>query len=141
MIHIQDKQERYDTYFANQAQLASQMSYAKRLQVGAILVRDNRSIMDSWNGTISGMPNTCELPDGTTSDFTLHAEQNIITFCARKGISTEGTTLYVTHSPCKTCSKLIAQAGIKEVVYTDKYRDTEGIDFLQQCNITVRQYK
>ena len=139
MTNIQDKQERYDTYFMHKAKLAAAMSFAERLKVGAILVRDNRSLMDGWNGTITGQPNECELIDGTTSEFVLHAEQNLLMSCAKYGIPTAGATLYVTHSPCKTCSKLIAQAGISEVVYHINYRDTEGLDFLKACNIKVRK--
>ena len=139
MTNIVDKQQRYDMYFTHKAQLAAAMSFAKRLQVGAILVRDKRSLMDGWNGTITGQANECELEDGTTSEFVLHAEQNLLMSCAKYGIPTAGATLYITHSPCKTCSKLIAQAGISEVVYSTDYRDTEGLDFLRACAIKVRK--
>ena len=139
MINISDKQQRYDLYFMHKAQLAAAMSFAKRLQVGAILVRDKRSLMDGWNGTITGEPNECELEDGTTSEFVLHAEQNLLMSCAKYGIPTARATLYITHSPCKTCAKLIAQAGISEVVYSTNYRDTEGLDFLKDCAIKVRK--
>jgi len=74
-----------------------------------------------------------------TSEFTLHAEQNVITFCAKNGISTKGTTLYITMSPCPNCAKLIAQSGIKRVVYKDTYRDKSGIEFLKKCNVEVEQ--
>ena len=133
------KQQRYDNYFISKAKLAASMSFAKRLQVGTILVRDNRSLMDGWNGTITGQPNECELDDGTTSEFILHAEQNLLMSCAKYGIPTTGATLYVTHSPCKTCSKLIAQAGISEVIYSADYRDTDGLDFLKACNVKIRK--
>lgn len=121
------------------AYIFSQQSYCTRLKVGAVLARDGRILATGYNGTISGMPNTCECEDGTTSDFTLHAEQNLITFCAKNGIPTNGTTLYLTHSPCKQCSKLIAQSGITEVVYSTPYRDSEGLDFLSACNILTRK--
>lgn len=134
-----NKQQRYDQLFIDSAIRSSQMSYCTRLQVGAVLVKDSRILVNSWNGTISGMPNCCETPEGVTSDFTLHAEQNIISFCARNGISTANTTLYLTHSPCKQCSKLIAQSGITEVVYSEEYRDTDGIDFLSACGILTRK--
>jgi len=76
-----------------------------------------------------------------TSEFTLHAEQNVISFCAKNGIPTEGTVLYVTLSPCKTCAKLIAQSGIKEVVYDEEYRDASGIDFLKKVGVKIRKFK
>ena len=77
----------------------------------------------------------------TTSEFTLHAEQNVISYCAKNGIPTNGTTMYITLSPCKTCAKLIAQSGIKKVIYKDLYRDTDGIDFLMECGVYVKQIK
>jgi dCMP deaminase len=76
-----------------------------------------------------------------TNEFTLHAEQNVITFCAKNGIPTYGTSLYITLSPCKQCAKLIAQSGIEEVIYDEKYRDTEGIKFLKKCVVKVREYQ
>lgn len=118
----------------------AEQSYCKRLKVGAVLAREGRILATGYNGTITGTSNTCECEDGTTSDFTLHAEQNLITFCAKHGISTNNTTIYITHSPCKQCAKLIAQSGITEVVYSQTYKDTAGIDFLQACNILVRQF-
>lgn len=131
--------KKYDQSMLSTAYIFSQQSYCTRLKVGAVLARDGRILATGYNGTISGMPNTCECEDGTTSDFTLHAEQNLITFCAKNGIPTNGTTLYLTHSPCKQCSKLIAQSGITEVVYSTPYRDSEGLDFLTACNILTRK--
>lgn len=131
--------KKYDQAMLSTAYIFSQQSYCTRLKVGAVLARDGRILATGYNGTISGMPNSCECKDGTTSEFTLHAEQNIITFCAKNGISTNGTTLYLTHSPCKQCSKLIAQSGIAEVIYTSVYRDTDGLDFLSACNISTRK--
>ncbi len=134
--NIEDKQLRYDKLFLSSATLSAGMSYCKRLQVGAVLVKENRILANAWNGTIAGMENCCELPDGSTSEFVLHAEQNIIAFSSKRGISTDGCTLYITHSPCKQCSKLIAQSGIKRVVYNEKYRD-DGLDFLQKIGVKV----
>jgi dCMP deaminase len=131
------KQQQYDQLFVDTALRSSQMSFCTRLQVGAVLVKDNRIIANGWNGTLPGKPNSCECEDGSTSEFVLHAEQNLISYCARKGIPTEGTTLYITHSPCKTCSKLIAAVGITSVIFQSYYKDTDGIEFLQDCNISV----
>ena len=132
--------DKYDTSMIITAFTFAEQSYCKRLKVGAVLAREGRILATGYNGTITGTPNTCECEDGTTSDFTLHAEQNLITFCAKHGISTNNTTIYITHSPCKQCAKLIAQSGITEVVYSQTYKDTAGIDFLQACNILVRQF-
>ncbi|MHB8098100.1 MAG: deoxycytidylate deaminase [Sulfuricurvum sp.] len=74
-----------------------------------------------------------------TSDFTLHAEQNLITFCAKHGIPTNNTTIYITHSPCKQCAKLIVQSGISEVVYSQDYKDSDGLNFLTECSVTTRK--
>lgn len=131
--------KKYDQAMLLTAYIFSQQSYCTRLKVGAVLARDGRILATGYNGTLTGMPNTCECEDGSTSEFTLHAEQNIITFCAKNGIPTNGTTLYLTHSPCKQCSKLIAQSGITEVIYTSVYRDTGGLDFLSACNISTRK--
>jgi dCMP deaminase len=130
---------KYDTAMMTTAFTFSQQSYCNRLKVGAVLSRDGRILATSYNGTIAGMSNCCEDSSGSTSDFTLHAEQNLITFCAKNGIPTNGTTIYITHSPCKQCSKLIAQSGITEVIYSTVYRDTDGLDFLHACNITTRR--
>lgn len=130
---------KYDTSMIITAFTFAEQSYCKRLKVGAVLAREGRILATGYNGTITGTSNTCECEDGTTSDFTLHAEQNLITFCAKHGIPTNGATIYITHSPCKQCSKLIAQSGITEVVYSTPYRDSEGLDFLSACNILTRK--
>jgi dCMP deaminase len=143
LTNIENKKERYDKLFIESAVLSSKMSFCKRLQVGAVLVKDNRILVNGWNGTISGLSNSCEemTEEGLrTSEFVLHAEQNVIAFSAKKGIPTDDCTLYVTHSPCKTCAKLIAQSGIKKVVYQNEYRDSEGIEFLNKTDVEVEKY-
>lgn len=130
---------KYDSALMSTAYTFAEESYATRLKVGAVLCRDGRILATGYNGTISGKPNECELPDGTTSDFTLHAEQNLITFCAKHGIPTNNTTIYITHSPCKQCAKLIAQSGISEVVYSQDYKDRDGLNFLTECGVTTRK--
>lgn len=128
---------KYDTAMLQTAETFAKQSQCKRKQVGAVLARDGRILATGYNGTLPGKPNDCECTDGTTSEFVLHAEQNLISYCARKGIPTEGTTLYITHSPCKTCSKLIAAVGITSVIFQDYYKDTDGIEFLQECGISI----
>jgi len=127
-------------YFMKVADITAEQSYCKRKQVGAVLVKDNFIIATGRNGTLPKHDNCCEDSNGQTSEFTLHAEQNILTFCNREGIKTKGSTLYVTLSPCKMCSKLIASAGIIHVIYKDIYKDSEGLDFLSKAKVKVSKY-
>lgn len=120
------------------AKRTAQLSYCNRRKVGAVLVSDdNRNIISyGYNGTISGFPNVCELPDGTTdNDRVLHAETNAIMKAARSGYSTDKTTLYVTVSPCINCAKLIIQSGVKRVVYNEDYHNTDGLSILNKSGI------
>ena len=135
--------KRHDDYFMGVAKLSAEMSHCTRRKVGAVLVRDNFIIATGRNGTLPNLPNDCEcLADGelVTNEFTLHAEQNALLFCAKRGIPTDGTILYVTTSPCKTCAKLIAAGGIKEVIIDELYKDRTGIAFLRNVGIKVRFY-
>ncbi len=121
------------------AQVWAKNSYCKRKQVGALIVKDRMIISDGYNGTPSGFENVCEDETGATKPYVLHAEANAITKVAKSGNSSEGSTLYVTASPCLECSKLIIQAGIKRVVYHEDYRITDGIDLLRRAGIEVQQ--
>ncbi len=133
------KQNKYDKAYLRIAKEWGQLSYCKRKQVGAIIVRDRMIISDGYNGTPSGFENCCEDEEGLTRWDVLHAEANAILKVARSTQTCEGATLYITLSPCKDCSKLIHQSGIKRVVYKDGYRDTSGIDFLAKAGIIVEQ--
>ena len=115
----------------------SQLSYCDRKQVGALIVKDKMIISDGYNGTPSGFENICETEQGNTKWYVLHAEANAILKVAKSTQSTEGATLYQTLSPCKDCSKLIHQSGIKRVVFIKKYKDTEGVDFLIKAGVEV----
>jgi len=115
----------------------SQLSYCNRKQVGALIVKDKMIISDGYNGTPSGFENVCETDLGNTKWYVLHAEANAILKVAKSTQSTEGATLYQTLSPCKDCSKLIHQSGIKRVVFIKKYKDTEGVDFLIKAGVEV----
>ena len=117
----------------------SKLSYCKRRQVGALIVKDKMIISDGYNGTPSGFENICEDDEGYTKWYVLHAEANAIMKVASSTQSCSGATLYVTLSPCKDCSKLIYQAGIVRVVYIDQYKDTTGIDFLKDAGVEVVQ--
>lgn len=114
-------------------------SYCKRRQVGAVLVKDNRILATGYNGTLSGRKNDCE-EDGVTLQEVLHAEQNVIAFAAKNGIPMDGCTLYVTTNPCQDCAKLLVQAGIKEVVYQEVYRDVKGLELLADNGVKVVKY-
>lgn len=132
-----DKQKALDMRYLRMARIWSENSYCARRQVGAILVKDKMIISDGYNGTPSGFPNVCESDEGVTFPWVLHAEANAITKVARSNNSSEGSTLYVSTSPCMECSKLIIQAGIKRVVFSELYRITDGLDLLRKAGVTV----
>jgi dCMP deaminase len=117
----------------------STLSCCGRKKVGALIVKDGAIISDGFNGTPHGFPNDCEDSEGNTYWYVLHAEANAILKVAKSSQSTLGSTLYVTASPCKDCSKLIIQAGIKHVVYSEEYRDLTGIKMLREAGITLSQ--
>ena len=133
------KINKYDKAYLRIAAEWSKLSYCKRKQVGAIIVRDRMIISDGYNGTPSGFENCCEDDEGLTQWFVLHAEANAILKVARSTQSCENATLYITLSPCKECSKLIHQSGIKRVVYQNAYKDTSGVDFLIKAGVEVDQ--
>ena len=131
------KLNKYDKAYLRIAKEWGLLSYCKRKQVGAIIVKDRMIISDGYNGTPSGFDNCCEDEDGLTRWDVLHAEANAILKVARSTQSCEGATLYITLSPCKECSKLIHQSGIKRVVYQTAYRDDSGIQFLLKAGIEI----
>lgn len=133
------KLNKYDKAYLRIAKEWSLLSYCKRKQVGAIIVRDKMIISDGYNGTPSGFENCCEDEEGLTNWYVLHAEANAILKVARSTQTCEGATLYITMSPCKECSKLIHQSGIKRVVYHEGYKDTSGIEFLLKAGVIVEQ--
>lgn len=134
---MKDKQRLLDERYLRMTKIWSENSYCQRRKVGAILVKDNMIISDGYNGTPSGFPNICESEEGTTLPYVLHAEANAITKVARSNNSSEGSTLYVSTSPCMECSKLIIQAGIKRVVFSELYRICDGLDLLKKVGIEV----
>ena len=132
-----EKQELLDYRYLRMARVWAENSYCKRRRVGALVVKEKMIISDGYNGTPSGFENICEDENGITKPYVLHAEANAITKLARSGNNSDGSTLYVTASPCIECAKLIIQSGIKRVVSGEKYRLTEGIDLLRRANIEV----
>ena len=125
--------------FMKMAELVAGQSYCKRAQVGAVIVKDGNVIAIGYNGTPSGWPNICEDDSGRTREEVLHAESNAIAKCARSVSSSDGAHLYVTHSPCVDCAKLIIQAGIGKVFYKVTYRDLRGIGMLIMHGIYCEQ--
>lgn len=108
--------------------------------MGALIVKDRMIISDGYNGTPAGFENVCENELGQTKSYVLHAEANAITKVAKSNNSSEGATLYVTDAPCMECAKLIIQAGIKRVVYSKEYRNTEGLELLERAGIEICKY-
>lgn len=128
---------KFDIAYLKMALEWAKLSYCKRKQVGALIVKDRMIISDGYNGTPSGFENQCEDENGKTHWYVLHAEANAILKLAASTQSAKGATLYITLSPCKECSKLILQAGISRLVYIDEYSDNEGISFLKGHNIEI----
>lgn len=132
----EEKKRDLDLRYLRMARIWAENSYCKRRQVGALIVRDKMIISDGYNGTPSGFENICEEND-VTKPYVLHAEANAITKIARSNNSSDGATLYVTAAPCLECSKLIIQAGIRRVVYSEHYRLEDGVQLLQRAGIEV----
>jgi len=130
-----DKQELLDRRYLRMSRIWAENSYCQRRKVGAILVKDSMIISDGFNGTPSGFENVCEDESGQTKPYVLHAEANAISKVARSNNSSDGSTLYVTASPCLECAKLIIQAGIKRVVFNELYRLSAGVDLLERAGI------
>jgi dCMP deaminase len=139
MSEIEEKQARYDRAYLRLAQNWAMLSHCTRKKVGAIIVKDRMIISDGYNGTPSGFSNRCENEEGETHWYVLHAEANAILKVAKSTNNTDGSTLYLTHSPCKDCSKLILQSGIKRVVYMDAYKDISGLTFLTNAGVVITQ--
>ena len=154
-------QQELDTYYIKVAQICSENSKANKLKVGAIIVKDQQIISDGFNGTPSGFDNQCEDVkhkkldrcslcsqehcegcdniELLTRPEVMHAESNAITKCAKYGKATLGSTIYITHTPCIECAKLIIQAGIKRVVYKNFYKSIAGVEILRKSGIIVEQ--
>ncbi len=137
----EEKQKLLDQRYLEMANIWAQNSYCKRRKVGALIVKEKMIISDGYNGTPSGFENVCEDENNTTKPYVLHAEANAITKVAKSNNSSENATLYVTSSPCIECAKLIIQAGIRRVVFTENYRVEDGINLLKRANIEVKQVK
>ena len=135
------KQHKYDVAYLRMAEEWSKLSYCKRRQVGALIVKDKMIISDGYNGTPTGFENFCEDETGYTKWYVLHAEANAISKVASSTQSCKGATLYITLSPCKECSKLIHQAGITRLVYLHEYKDNSGVKFLEKAGVSINHIK
>jgi len=135
------KQLRYDQAYMKMALEWAKLSHCTRKKVGALIVQNNMIISDGYNGTPSGFENKCELDNGLTKWYVLHAEANAILKCAHHGQSCKAGELYLTLSPCQDCSKLIYQAGIKRLIYHSLYKDNTGLLFLETAGIEITHLK
>ena len=133
------KQERYDHAYMRMALEWAKLSHCTRKKVGALIVKEGMVISDGYNGTPTGFPNDCEDTSGLTHWYVLHAEANAIMKVARSTNNAREATLYLTHSPCRECSKLILQAGIKRLVYLDAYKDATGLELLENGGVMVNK--
>lgn len=134
-----EKQMRYDKAYLKMAFEWGKLSHCQRKQVGALIVKDSMIISDGYNGTPTGFENCCEDEEGKTKWYVLHAEANAIMKVAKSTNNSKGATLYITLSPCKECSKLVLQSGIKRVVYMKSYKDRSGLDFLEKAGVEIIQ--
>ena len=135
--YAEEKQRQLDIRYLKMARIWAENSYCVRRQVGALIVKDKMIISDGYNGTPSGFENVCENDMGLTKPYVLHAEANAITKVAKSANNCDGATLYITTSPCMECSKLIIQAGIRRVVFSEKYHNTEGLDILAKVGVEL----
>ena len=132
-----EKQTLLDYRYLRMARVWAENSYCKRRQVGALVVKDKMIISDGYNGTPSGFENVCEDSNNVTKPYVLHAEANAITKVAASSNNSRGSTIYVTASPCIECAKLIIQAGVVRVVYSEEYHTDEGVQLLRRAGIAV----
>lgn len=135
--------QKFLNLYMEMAESVSKLSHARRLQVGAVVVKDNRVISFGYNGTPSGWDNNCELVDEdgklSTRKEVIHAEMNAIAKLAKSTESGDGAEMFITHAPCMECAKLIFQSGISRVYYKNKYRTAEGVNFLKTSQVTVTE--
>ena len=136
-LYLNEKEERMDSVYLEMAESWGKNSHCKRAQVGCLMVKNKSIISDGYNGSPTGFPNVCEDGKGDTLSWVLHAEANAITKLAKSTQSSDGSTIYVTLSPCFECSKLIIQSAIKRVVFTELYRKHDSLSFLLRGGIEL----
>ena len=127
----------WDEYFSKIVKVTAERSPCERLQVGCLLVKDNRIISQGYNGFLPGCPHESIVRDNH-EQATLHAEQNALMDCAKRGVSCEGCTAYITHYPCIICARLLLAGGIKKINYLNDYKNDELVEkFTEQCHVGV----
>jgi dCMP deaminase len=131
--------EKFKNYYMKIAELTAELSYAKRLKVGAIIVKDNRVISIGYNGTPAGFDNCCEDSDGNTKGSCIHSEENAIMKICQSHESSKGAVMFITHQPCINCSRLIYNSGISKVYYKNTYRLHDGLEFLDSVGVDVER--
>lgn len=129
--------DKYKDAFFDMVKTISKLSYCKRKQVGALIVKNNNVISFGYNGTVTGSKNCCEDENNKTLDTVIHAEENSILNCAKNGISVNNSSIFITCSPCMKCARMIIQSGIKEVYFIEEYKDGISLDYLEENNIKV----
>ena len=130
----------WDEYFCKIADVTSKRSPCERLQVGCVLVKENRIVAQGYNGFLPNCPHTSIVIDNH-EQATVHAEQNAIADCAKRGVSCAGATLYVTHYPCIICARLVFAAGIKEVIYMNSYKNNPLVSiFADQAGVKIKRF-
>jgi dCMP deaminase len=142
-----EKKKKYIDFYMKITKNVAEMSYANRLKVGSILVKDDAIISYGWNGMPAGWDNVCEYTvddakgydTGKTKPEVIHSEANCLSKVAKSVVSAKGSTMFLTHSPCMDCAKQIFTAGIKKVYFGNNYRSDDGINFLKKCKVEVEQ--
>jgi dCMP deaminase len=134
---LDQKQFKLDQVYLKMSKIWAENSRCNRNKVGCLVVKDKTIIADGFNGTPAGFPNPCEDETGNTLKWVLHAEANAITKLSKNTVSSDGSTMYITLSPCYDCAKLIIQSGIKRVVFCEFYRNVESLEILSLANIEV----
>lgn len=129
---------KYDHLYMDIAKRVAKESYAKRLQVGSAILTQNGGLFVGFNGTLPNFKNVCEKDDGSTDEsITIHSEQNALYKMLKEGVSAKGATIYISHSPCAQCSKMLVASGISRVVYSESYRDESPLEVLKQAGVEV----
>ena len=132
---------KYDKFYMDVAKRIAQESYATRLKVGSAILTENGGLFVGFNGTLSKFPNVCENEDGTTNEYiTIHSEENALYKMLKEGVSAKGATIYISHSPCARCSRMLIASGIKRVVYCEPYRDDTPLKILEHAGVEVQKY-
>tara|TARA_B110000971_G_scaffold79024_1_gene81136 strand:- start:114 stop:521 length:408 start_codon:yes stop_codon:yes gene_type:complete len=129
----------WDEYFSKIVATTSERSPCERLQVGCLLINDNRIVSQGYNGFLPGCPHESVVRDNH-EQATLHAEQNALMDCAKRGVSCDGCTAYITHYPCIICTRLLLAGGIKKIKYVNDYKNDDLVKkFTDQCNVCVEK--